>query len=327
MLELLSFPVFQGCLAPWGGAAGLARACANLGCAGIEPVWGDDSPAGLLPRGLAVGYHLTFWPDWLDFWQGDEAALARRFGSLDAARAFYGGRGPEALIAAWQADLRRALDLGARYAVFHVADATIEEMFLYSFRRRDEEVADAAADALNAVLAGVTRPFTLLLENQWWPGLTLRRPEIAARLLERVRWPDVGFMLDTGHLLCTNPDLRTEAEGAAFLLRVLDGLGPLAARVRGLHLHCSLSGAYVRAHTGMLPPDLPDDYLGRYARNYAHVLQIDRHQPWTDGAVSAVVARVAPDWLVHELPGPDPAARMAAVRTQRAALRRGGLAL
>ena len=320
MKELLSFPVYRGCFDPWGGAEALRRRCAALGCAGVEPIWGDDSPTDALPAGLAAGYHLTFWPDWLDLWLGDRAALDAKFGGRAVWTAYYGGDDRESLLRAWRADLDRALALGAPYAVFHVADASIEEQFLYRYRHSDEEVADAAAQALNLLLKGERRPFALLLENQWWPGLRFTDPRLTARLLDRVQWPDTGLMLDTGHLLCTDPSLRTQAEGADYILRQLRAHGSLAKAVRGLHLHQSLSGDYVRAHTGALPPDLAEDYLARYAQNYAHVLQIDRHQPWTDPAVRAVVEAAAPQWLVHELTGPTPEAREAAVRAQRRAL-------
>ena len=68
------------------------------GLDGVEGIWGgEDIPSGF-PRALLTGYHLTFFPDWLDFYRGDRAALERKYGSPDPARAFYGGTGAETLL-------------------------------------------------------------------------------------------------------------------------------------------------------------------------------------------------------------------------------------
>ena len=65
---------------------------------------------------------------------------------------------------------------------------------------------------------------------------------------------------------------------------------------------------------------LPEDYLERFAASYRHILNIDTHRPWTDGAVRGLVERIAPDYLVHELCAHDRASRAAAVRRQNLAL-------
>ncbi|MEA5040159.1 MAG: sugar phosphate isomerase/epimerase [Clostridiaceae bacterium] len=325
MKTLMSFALCDGCLAGYSGVEGLTHACASLGCDGLEVIC-DDRYGGPLPEhGLVIGYHLCFWPDWLDFWQGNEQALLRKFGSRDAWVSFYGGETREALLRYYRADLARAERLGAHYAVFHVSDASIEEQFLYQWKHTDEEIIDGAADLLNEVLDGREPPFPILLENQWWPGLRLTDPALTARLLARVRCRNKGILLDTGHLLNTNPALRTETEAAAYIHHILDLHGPLAAQIRGVHLHCSLSGAYVQAHTGILPPDLAEDYLTRYGQNYAHVLQIDRHLPWTDPAIAGVLRQISPEFLVHELAGSGRPEKEQAVRIQAETLKNGGL--
>ena len=70
-----------------GGWDGLHAECAALGVDGVEGIWdGTEIPADF-PADLLVGYHLTFFPDWLDFYRGDNAALIRKYGSLENARA------------------------------------------------------------------------------------------------------------------------------------------------------------------------------------------------------------------------------------------------
>lgn len=44
----------------------------------------------------------------------------------------------------------------------------------------------------------------LLFENLWWPGLTLKNPKLVAKLLKNVKHPNLGIMLDLGHLMNTN---------------------------------------------------------------------------------------------------------------------------
>ena len=107
---------------------------------------------------------------------------------------------------------------------------------------------------------------------------------------------------------------------------MLERHGTLSQAVRGVHLHQSLSGAYVRKHTGFLPQNLPKTPIERFCASYQHILQIDRHRPWTDPAILPVLERIAPEFLTHELQAGDRAARFQAVRTQRDLLERGGLA-
>ena len=49
---------------------------------------------------------------------------------------------------------------------------------------------------------------------------------------------------------------------------MLNRHGSLATWVRGVHLHQSLSGAYVKARTGLLPAGLPEDYGERFGVSY-----------------------------------------------------------
>lgn len=322
MVELMSFPAYAGSVEEYKGPAELAESCRAL-CDGAEVIWGGDDALERFPPGLALGYHLLFYADWVDFWRGDEKALRQKFGSRAAWAAFYGGEDRRALVAQYRADLDRAVRLGARYVVFHVSDVSIEEGYTYRWEHTCEEVIDAAAELLNELTRGRDFPFSVLLENQWWPGFTFTDPELTARLLEAVRFPNKGLLLDTGHLLNANQDLETEAQGIAYLHRMLDIHGELAREIRGMHLHKSLSGGYVKSHTGILPQGLPEDYLARFAGSYGHILQIDRHEPWTDGAIRSVVERIAPDYLTHELAASNRAERERAVRLQRAVLWKG----
>ena len=325
MKQLMSLPLYSGSFAEYQGWEELRAELARLGCGGLEGVWGGEDFPPDLPADLMVGYHLTFYPDWLDFYRDDRAALVRKFGSLDTARRFYGGLGPEVLLEQYRQDLSRAAALGAEYVVFHVSDVSLEEGYTYQWLHSSVEVIDAAVEVINTLLAGRDWPFAFLVENQWWPGFTFTKPEETARLLEGIRCPNKGIMLDTGHLMNANTALRTQEEGAAYILEMLERHGSLAGAIQGVHLHQSLSGAYVEAHTGALPAGLPEDYLARFGESYSHVLHIDQHRPWTSPAILPVVEQISPRWLTHEISSRDRGARAEAVAEQTKLLRRGGL--
>ena len=322
MDTLMSLPMTASVLTEYGD---LEEACRSCGCDGLEVVWGGEELPCTVPQALHVGYHLTFYPDWLDFWRGDRAALTEKFGSEEVWRSFYGGpEGRETLLRLYREDLDRAVTWGARYVVFHVSDVSVEEGFTYHWRHTHEEVIDAAAEVINLLLGDAEWPFAFLVENQWWPGFTLTEPENTSCLLEGIRYPRKGILLDTGHLMNAERSIATQRDGVRFILEMLDRHGPLCRYIQGMHLHQSISGAYVRRHCGALPIDFPKDLPGQYRACYAHIQNIDRHEPWTDPAVREIVDRVQPAYLTHELAAPDRQAKLRAIRQQLDTIERGG---
>ena len=324
MDQTVSFPMEQASFRAYGTWTAFRQALNRCGCDGLEGIWvGEAFPADL-PRDLMIGYHLTFYPDWLDFYRDDRPALTEKFGSPEIAAAFYGGHGREGLLEQYRLDLERAAAMQVKYVVFHVSDVSLEECYTYRWLHTHEEVIDAAVELINTLLKGQDWPFEFLVENQWWPGFTFTDPKLTARLLEGIAYPRTGIMLDTGHLMNACTALRTQAEGAAYIQQMLDLHGSLAKAVRGVHLHQSLSGDYVRAHTGSLPEGLPKDYFQRFSVSYSHILNIDLHQPWTDPAICPVLERLDPAYLTHEMTARTIAQRMEAVRIQAETLKRGG---
>lgn len=325
MLQSLNFPLCEEFVAQHGGWQTLRRELDELGVDGVEGIWGGEPIPADLPPGLLTGYHLTFYPDWLDFYRDDRKALCRKFGSLEAARAFYGG-GPEILLEQYRADLERARNLCARYVVFHVSDVSVEESYTYRWLHSDEEVVDAAAEVIRELFAGIPAEFDFLVENQWWPGFTFTEPSITERLLDAIPYARKGILLDTGHLMNCESTLSSQKEGAAYLDAMLSRHGDLCRYIQGVHLHQSLSGNYVRNSIGAMPEDLPtEDHVQRFSYNYAHIQRIDRHEPWTDLAIIPILERIAPRYLTHELAGKTEADRMRALSRQVQTLQQGGL--
>ena len=303
MITTFNLPLCQEYLAEYGDWRGLQREAAALGCAGIEGIWAGEELAAELPADLLQGYHLTFFPDWLDMYRNRQTAVKNKFGSMAIAFEHYGGWGPECLLRRYREDLARAERLHPRYLVFHVSDVSLEEGFTYQWQHSNDEVIEAALEVINALLVdyAAEAPWEFLVENQWWPGFTFTEPQQTERLLNGINYPRKGIMLDFGHLLNCNLALHTQAEGAAYVQSMLDRHGQLIQAVRGVHLHYSLSGEFVQRHTGQLPPWWENAYYAvRSVYCYEQVLQIDRHLPWTDEAVLPVLERIAPAYLTHE---------------------------
>ena len=162
MYQTMSLPLYSGSFEEYHGWGDLRAELAALGCDGMEGIWSGEEFPEDLPADLVIGYHLTFYPDWLDFYRDDRRALKRKFGSLDAAARFYGGPGPETLLEQYRADLRRAAGLNPHYVVFHVSDVSIEEGYIYHWLHTNQEVIDAAVEVINLILGTETWPFEFL---------------------------------------------------------------------------------------------------------------------------------------------------------------------
>jgi hypothetical protein len=214
----------------------------------------------------------------------------------------YGGRGGggrQAIIDRYRAQLEFAKSVGAEYVVFHVSDVSLQEAVSYRFLHSDEEVIKASLELINAVLGKRRYPFCFFVENLWWPGFNMTSPDMTRLLLDGIDYENKGIMLDTGHLLHTNTALKTEEEAVGYVHEVLDAHGDLLAYIKGVHLHQSLSGDYVRKLI-QEPPKLEGAYYERLAAVYGHVFSIDTHKPFTGRGLRGLIERIKPAYLTRE---------------------------
>ena len=251
----------------------------------------------MFPADYIKGVHLLFWPTWVDFWRGDRAALMEEFGSEENIRAYYGSSDISDWIAAWKENLRQAAECQPQYLVLHVAHNRTSEMYTRDFSASDEDVIRATIELVNELVSEIPQGCRLLFENLWWPGLTFRQAHLAAMLLEQVDYADTGFMLDTGHLMNTNLNLKSEAEGAAYVLKVYRELGEVGRRIYGVHLHQSLSGIYTRE---MMRRHQGTHRSLSWREGMDYVLHVDRHEPFRTEAARWILDTIQPDYLVHE---------------------------
>ena len=243
-------------------------------CAGIELTPSDESLPALIQPDMIIGIHMYCLSDWMDIPQED-------------------------LIAYYRPNLELARHVNAEYVVFHVTQVCPEECFTYQFRHTDEEVIRAAGSLINGLLDGQGYDFHFLMENLWWPGLNFADPKIAPMLLDLVHYEKKGFMLDTGHFLHTNLNLRTQSEALQYLHTMLDEHEGILPYVKGIHLQQSLTGSYVKEWLSH-PQELPDDPDERSCRLFEHIFRIDRHFPFTEPAVRELVKRIDPEYVTYE---------------------------
>lgn len=320
MLELINFAHVPGEIENLlgGDKAKLDEFLARHHLDGLELFLYGARDEGLFPASLIHGVHLRFWPTWVSFWRQDAAKMARDYGGDADVIKVFGSRSVEDWVEVWRENIRSAVAAGAKYLVLHVSEAPMSELSARPFTTiTDEEVIDATLELVAVLAKEIPADCRLLFENLWWPGLTFRRPDLAERLVTRSKHQNCGFMLDTGHLMCTNLSLTSEAEGADFVVAVYEALGSLKEKVYGLHLHQSLSGFYVRAmreaHRGERWPTEIGELMDYVAR-------VDGHRPFSTAAVRRIVDAVRPDYLVHEfLPASFPEWEEK-VHTQRRAL-------
>ena len=297
------------------------RAFCRMHCLdGLElmPV-GGSFELSCIPESLVVGIHLPFYTNWYDFWVGDEAALMDEYQSMEVVRSVYGGDQPSALLDALRKHLDFAQKLRAKYVVFHVSNVTLPECMSYRFKHTDAEICRAAAEFINRLLDGRNDSFVFLVENLWWPGLTMTRPEVTRELMESIHTPRKGIMLDTGHMMHTNHSLRTQNEALEYIHRQLDAHGSMCDWIRGIHLHQSLSGSYVREAVKR-DVQWKDTYWERRWQSTEHVLKIDRHEPFDTPNVRALIERIAPAYLTHEFITNDRGQHDAYLQTQNRAV-------
>lgn len=252
----------------------------SYGLCGLEvmPLSFQDGAAEACPvivPGMVVGVHSCSISDWMELDRGY-------------------------LLEHYRRDLQYARRMRAEYVVFHVSQVSLEESFTWQMRHTDEEVIDASCELINELLAGEEEDsFWFLLENLWWPGLTFRDASCTKRLLDGISYGRKGLMLDTGHFMHTDPGLQTQEEALGALHHMLDAHGELASAIRGIHLHQSLTGTYVREWLDKREP-LPEDPEERFCRMYEHIFAIDRHEPFTAAGVQELVERIDPLYVTYE---------------------------
>ena len=178
----------------------------SFGLDGLEVLEAGPDNRELIDPKDTIGVHLRYYSGWMDFWTGNFPRLMEEYQTKENWVQIYGGETKDALVEAYKRNIRFANSMKPEYLVFHVSECTMAESMYRKYLYTDEQVCDAVIDLLNQVVEEIEGTPWLLLENLWYPGLTMEQPEMVARLLQGVNYPKTGVMLDTGHLMHTNTE-------------------------------------------------------------------------------------------------------------------------
>ena len=100
---------------------------------GVELMYYREDKKEIIPKEKVVGYHMHFFPFWMDFWKGNEERLFKEFDTTENWERYYGGSTKDAVVRRYKEDLKYAHLYGAEYVVFHVSEASIEESFTWNY--------------------------------------------------------------------------------------------------------------------------------------------------------------------------------------------------
>lgn len=261
---------------------------------GVELIKFSESDS-LEIKDYVKGYHLRFFPMWIDMYLDKKDVLEREIDSTENYLYLCGGKTKDEMLNFYEKELELAYELQVEYVVLHVCNIRLSETYTYNFEYTDEEVLLYVSEIINRVMKPKYK-FKLLLENLWWPGLKLTSKSEIDFLLKRIKYKNIGFMLDTGHMLNTNLELQSSDEAIEYIKNTVEELGIYKNYINGVHLNYSLSGEYVRTVL---------ENEGEKEQIYKHIGKIDYHDPFEHREIKEIIENLPIDYLIYELIGKD----------------------
>ena len=165
---------------------------------------GDNTPL----KKYIKGYHMRFFPSWMELYLEDFNSLYDELKDKKYFKSLCGGHSKKELLEYYKRELKIAKKLEVEYVVFHACNVKVTEAMTYDFKYSDKEVLDAVISIINEIFEDVEYNFKLLFENLWWSGLRLTNKEEIEYLLNEVKYKNVGFILDTGHMINNNRNIK-----------------------------------------------------------------------------------------------------------------------
>ena len=245
------------------------------------------------------GYHLRFFPTWLDLYFYSKEELLLRLGEEKNIRSLCGGITKDEMLEYYKKELERAKELEVEYVVLHACNIDIFEGMTYNFRFSDMEILEKVVEFVNEIFDNDKYNFILLLENLWWPGLKLTFYLEVDYLIKNIKYKNIGFMLDTGHMLNTNLELKNSDEGVDYILENLENLKEYKNYIYGVHLNLSLSGEYVKRSIE-LNRERKVNLKEVLNEIYFHIEKIDYHFPFDNMRIKEVLKELPLKYLVYE---------------------------
>ena len=248
------------------------------------------------------GYHMRFFPSWMELYLEDFNSLYDELKDEKYFKSLCGGHSKKELIEYYKRELKIAKELEVEYVVFHACNVKVTEAMTYDFKYSDKEVLDAVISIINEIFEDGEYDFKLLFENLWWSGLRLTNKEEIEYLLNGVKYKNVGFILDTGHMINNNRDIKNSKEGIKYIKKNIENIGEYKNLIYGMHLNYSLSGEYV--NKSIKENKEKNLSIEEIMKNvYQHVGAIDYHDPFEDKEIIEVINSLPIKYLVFELIG------------------------
>ena len=248
------------------------------------------------------GYHMRFFPSWMELYLEDFNSLYDELKDKKYFKSLCGGHSKKELIEYYKRELKIAKELEAEYVVFHACNVKVTEAMTYDFKYSDKEVLNAVISIINEIFEDGEYNFKLLFENLWWSGLRLTNKEEIEYLLNGVKYKNVGFILDTGHMINNNRDIKNSKEGIEYIKKNIEKIGEYKNLIYGMHLNYSLSGEYV--NKAIKENKEKNLSIVEIMNNvYQHVGSIDYHDPFEDKEIIDVINLLPIEYLVFELIG------------------------
>lgn len=247
------------------------------------------------------GFHMRFYPSWLELYLEDFTSLYKELQDEKYFKSLCGGvKSKEELIQYYKEELKIAAKLEVEYVVFHACNVKVREALTYNFKYSDKEVLNGVISLINEIFKGSDYKFKLLFENLWWPGLKLNNKEEIEYLLNGLNYNNIGFMLDTGHMINNNREINNSKEGLAYIKENIEKLGEYKNLIYGMHLNYSLSGKYV---SKVIKENRKKKMEIEEIMNliYEHVNFIDYHDPFEDKGIIEIIDSLPLKYLVYEL--------------------------
>lgn len=300
MFQMINLVNYDSELERFADKEDLVKFYSKYGIDGIELQKVQGLQEQYLHQDMIIGVHLPFFSTWVDFYKGDMDKVLKEYGTMEVVEQIYGGTDKTALLKVYHEQLEFADRIGAKYVVFHVCDVSIEESFTGRFIHSDEEVIDASCSLINELLDNKTYQFDFLMENLWWPGLNYKNPLMTKRLMDGVNYKKKGLMLDTGHLMHTNQELKTSEDALEYVRAVIKEHGSLKDYIKGIHHNQSLTGERAkRMSTSKV--ELKKDYWDRMYQVYEYIFQLDEHKPFVCEGMKEFLEEMNPQYLTYEL--------------------------
>lgn len=257
---------------------------------------GDNNPL----KKYIKGYHMRFFPSWMELYLEDFNSLYDEIKDKKYFKSLCGGHSKRELIEYYKKELKIAKELEVEYVVFHACNVKVTEAMTYDFKYPDKEVLGAVISIINEIFEDGEYDFKLLFENLWWPGLKLTNKKEIEQLLNGVNYKNVGFILDTGHMINNNRNIKNLKEGIEYIKKNIANIGEYKNLIYGMHLNCSLSGEYVKK--SIRENKEKNLSIEEIMENvYQHVGTIDYHDSFEDKGIIEVINSLPIKYLVFEL--------------------------